>query len=359
MIRIFLSFLVVLLCSGCDSVKSVMGFDHKGPDEFDVLPLAPLSQPKDYNNTPKRSPLADSRTVPSNAANNSWQASKPILYKESSPEADRGAQSTAQMLLTAQTGNASHISKSVFNDDEARASLSAPTGSIEDWHEKQPLPPGTIIDQQIEDGSLKEKMKTQDKNATDIDPIFIVQTSFENPENKRLTQPAALWERQETQSEMGKASSFDPYFPHRKPRKKKKMSDLRWQTVRVSQVEEDNADASSPTNNYGIQEESTPFVKILDEEPAWNRSLKTLTTGMRPIMGMSPTAAKSSRRKTLGSRCRISPSKTRLKSKRRRVRKVAARIGHPRRVARKNVRRRRRPTTVIRRKTAVTPIVAS
>lgn len=44
---------VLLLSTGCESVKSVMGFDHQGPDEFEVVPLAPLSLPQDYDKGPK------------------------------------------------------------------------------------------------------------------------------------------------------------------------------------------------------------------------------------------------------------------------------------------------------------------
>jgi hypothetical protein len=35
--------------TGCSSVKSILGFDHVGPDEFSVVPLAPLSIPKNVD----------------------------------------------------------------------------------------------------------------------------------------------------------------------------------------------------------------------------------------------------------------------------------------------------------------------
>lgn len=52
---------ILVLCSGCESVKSVLGFDHKGPDEFDVVPLAPLSLPKDYQKTPSKEKVSTAK----------------------------------------------------------------------------------------------------------------------------------------------------------------------------------------------------------------------------------------------------------------------------------------------------------
>lgn len=46
-VHLFIS-IVLLFATGCESVKSTLGFDHEGPDEFNIVPLAPLSVPKDY-----------------------------------------------------------------------------------------------------------------------------------------------------------------------------------------------------------------------------------------------------------------------------------------------------------------------
>jgi hypothetical protein len=42
----------LLFLSGCEQMKSILGFDHNGPDEFAVVPLTPLSVPKDFSKVP-------------------------------------------------------------------------------------------------------------------------------------------------------------------------------------------------------------------------------------------------------------------------------------------------------------------
>jgi hypothetical protein len=48
-----------VMLSGCSSVKSIFGFDHEGPDEFSVVPLAPLSMPKDIDKFPEHEKTAE------------------------------------------------------------------------------------------------------------------------------------------------------------------------------------------------------------------------------------------------------------------------------------------------------------
>ncbi|MDR3285280.1 MAG: DUF3035 domain-containing protein [Holosporales bacterium] len=47
------SILLTIFLVGCNSLKSILGFDHEGPNEFDVIPLAPLSLPSDFKKTPQ------------------------------------------------------------------------------------------------------------------------------------------------------------------------------------------------------------------------------------------------------------------------------------------------------------------
>ena len=55
--------LAVLTLSACgDSTKRVLGLDRSAPDEFAVVPRAPLSQPPDFNLRPPR-PGADDLTT--------------------------------------------------------------------------------------------------------------------------------------------------------------------------------------------------------------------------------------------------------------------------------------------------------
>lgn len=51
-LRIILSFLFLGWLTGCNTIKSTLGFDHEGPNEFEVVPLAPLSLPRDFGKTP-------------------------------------------------------------------------------------------------------------------------------------------------------------------------------------------------------------------------------------------------------------------------------------------------------------------
>jgi hypothetical protein len=44
----------LVICTRCDFVKSRLGLDHNGPDEFEVIPLAPLSIPNSYKKTPSK-----------------------------------------------------------------------------------------------------------------------------------------------------------------------------------------------------------------------------------------------------------------------------------------------------------------
>lgn len=44
-------FLAVFL-TRCEGIKSTLGLDHEGPNEFDAVPLSPLSLPQDFHKTP-------------------------------------------------------------------------------------------------------------------------------------------------------------------------------------------------------------------------------------------------------------------------------------------------------------------
>lgn len=50
--RIALLPLCLVALTGCDTVRSTLGLEHSGPNEFDVATAAPLSMPPDYNLRP-------------------------------------------------------------------------------------------------------------------------------------------------------------------------------------------------------------------------------------------------------------------------------------------------------------------
>jgi hypothetical protein len=52
--KLILSLATLVVCTRCDFVKSRLGLDHNGPDEFEVIPLAPLSVPGSYGKTPSK-----------------------------------------------------------------------------------------------------------------------------------------------------------------------------------------------------------------------------------------------------------------------------------------------------------------
>lgn len=81
-----------IFLTGCNEFKSTLGLDHEGPNEFDSVPLSPLSLPQDFQQTPATERQRTERKVNS--------ASFPFaLQKEMSEEA-RETASTQDEIQT-------------------------------------------------------------------------------------------------------------------------------------------------------------------------------------------------------------------------------------------------------------------
>lgn len=110
----WVGFVVALvLGTGCESVKSVLGLDHKGPNEFKVMPLAPLSLPSSDHKTPSQEKEEEAKKKQESAAKK--MALTPVepsaeeksatfqkaLESHSSLPPTQEAQKAAELLLTA------------------------------------------------------------------------------------------------------------------------------------------------------------------------------------------------------------------------------------------------------------------
>lgn len=165
-----------LLATGCEKTRNVIGLDKQSPDEFAVVPRAPLSVPPDYGLRPPtpgaqrpqeqtvrnqaRDILLDDARANSAAAAREAAASGKVSLGEASLLARAGALNTGSSIRSVvDRENTAMVqaAESVFN-------------KVFFWRESDP--PGTVVDAEKESRRLREASANGDPpNKGDVPVI--------------------------------------------------------------------------------------------------------------------------------------------------------------------------------------------
>lgn len=356
MIRLCISFGAALLCTRCTSVKSFMGFDHGGPDEFGVVPLAPLSQPREYNNVPEA-------TIQRPAAE-AEQASRhfPTSYRIEKGEAkvqkiDLSTTALPRMILTAAVDPSSQPTLAIFHDDESseiESKLDDKNAAGQIDHERLL---NTSAPELASSSSLRlEHTESSDKPhapgfAIDDKSGYPSTNASRTPKLKispKASEPTLVCRNEGASCPVPKVESVVP-APPAKPSKRSKVrraQQVKWEKVSVQRAAtlQERAFEEKPMND---DEEDQPLLTVVVNEPREVPPAKILP--MRPISNCSPRPTPRSPRASQ-QRTRIKKGGRRLQ--RRQIRRVSVRSG--RRMARRKIVHPRR--VGVRKKRVVTKV---
>ena len=146
-----------LVLAGCDDTKQAFGLDRTVPDEFAVVPRAPLSMPPDYSLPPPRPGVRRPQEQPTRGQAEGLVFGQAVAAGAvDAASADPGG--TGQTALLSRAG-ADQIEPGIRRtvDEESTALVRADESFVDDlifWHDE--VEPGTILDPQAESQRLAE-----------------------------------------------------------------------------------------------------------------------------------------------------------------------------------------------------------
>ena len=151
--------LLALGLGGCSEARRAGGWDKAPPDEFKILPRAPLAMPPDYGLRPPTPgaprPQEGSTT---DQARTAITGGRPGARPGAAPAAGAGRPSAAEVALLEKAGaDRADPAIRATVDREARAVADADrsfTDKLIFWRE--PEPPGTVVDAEREQQRLRE-----------------------------------------------------------------------------------------------------------------------------------------------------------------------------------------------------------
>lgn len=138
-------FLAIFL-TRCGGLKSTLGLDHNGPNEFDSVPLSPLSLPQDFNKTPKTEQKTKKKT---------GQKAFPFAFETPSEEPQTEEQKVDEAPQKKEETNVPEKEVSAQNI------LLGETLDAKDSAQTQPTTPSPKASTEEEKG--REKSKVQDE----------------------------------------------------------------------------------------------------------------------------------------------------------------------------------------------------
>lgn len=290
---------VLLSETGCQSVKSTFGFDHQGPDELQVVPLAPLALPQDFNKTPSSEKKEEDFVKKDGQAAASKQKveeakpkdtkTKDILIKRETlaPESFAATDllfKTKDSSSKTEEGTDTKVNL-VFENIEA------------DNEEKKPLEA-----EALEKEKTHEKQKEKIAKKTFQKPILASQETLPTEENfvEGTTTPILKTEKIEEKIPPQEISSQK--IAREEPSRKSTWKILSEKKVNKARVpEEENAIPETPLlsseeSQASVSAQPTPPILFQEEIPVENKNLPPQHSRLvsrlvaRPIFHASPPA---------------------------------------------------------------------